>query len=119
MTRKVYYLSTCDTCRRIMKEVGVDDSFEQQDIKFNPVTAEQAEQFYKYTGSYEALINKRARKLKAALEQYPVKEDADYKELLLMDYTFLKRPVFEIDNQLFVGNAPRTVEAIKEALAQK
>lgn len=119
MTRKVYYLSTCDTCRRIMKEVGVDDSFEQQDIKFNPVTAEQAEQFYKYTGSYEALINKRARKLKAAQEQHPVKKDADYKELLLMDYTFLKRPVFEIDNQLFVGNAPRTVETIKKSLAQE
>lgn len=119
MTRKVYYLSTCDTCRRIMKEVGVDDSFEQQDIKFNPVTAEQAEQFYKYTRSYEALINKRARKLKAALEQHPVKEDADYKELLLMDYTFLKRPIFEIDNQLFVGNAAKTVEAIKEALSKK
>ncbi len=119
MTRKVYYLSTCDTCRRIMKEVGVDNSFEQQDIKFNPVTAEQAEQFYKYTGSYEALINKRARKLKEVLKQHPVKEDADYRELLLMDYTFLKRPVFEIDNQLFVGNAPKTVEAIKEALARK
>ena len=119
MKPKVYFLSTCDTCRRIMKEVGVDESFDQQDIKFEPVTAVQAEQFYKRTGSYEALINKRARKLKEALKQHPVKEDADYKDLLLMDYTFLKRPVFEIDNQLFVGNAPKTVEAIKEALAKK
>ncbi|WP_167605088.1 arsenate reductase family protein [Maribellus sediminis] len=115
--RKVYFLSTCDTCRRIMKEVGVDESFEQQDIKFTPLTEEQVEQLYTYTGSYEALINKRARKLKAVLAEQPVSNDADYKQLLLADYTFLKRPVFEIDKQLFVGNAPKTVDAVKAALA--
>ncbi len=116
MQRKVYFLSTCDTCQRIMKEVGVDASFEQQDIKFNPVTEAQVEELYKHTGSYEELINKRARKLKDALTEHPVSGDADYRMLLLMDYTFLKRPVFEIEGQLFVGNAKKTVEAIKQAL---
>ncbi len=116
MQRKVYFLSTCDTCRRIMKEVGVDDSFEQQDIKFSPVNEEQAEELYEHTGSYEVLINKRARKLKEVLAESPIKSDADYKKLLLMDYTFLKRPVFEIDGQLFVGNAPKVIEAIKRKL---
>lgn len=118
MQRKVYFLSTCDTSRRIMKEVGVDDSFEQQDIKFNPVTEEQIEHFYRQTGSYEELINKRARKLKDVLAKHPATSDADYKKLLLMDYTFLKRPVFEINGQLFVGNAKKTVEAIKEVLGR-
>ncbi|HKJ41860.1 MAG TPA: ArsC/Spx/MgsR family protein [Sunxiuqinia sp.] len=116
MQRKVYFLSTCDTCKRIMKEVGVDDSFERQDTKFDPVTEQQVEGFYRHTGSYEALINKRARKLKNALDENPVSSDADYKKLLLMDYTFLKRPVFEINNRLFVGNAPKVVEAVKKAL---
>ena len=116
MERKVYFLSTCDTCQRIMKEVGADDSFEQQDIKFNPLTEEQVEWFFKHVGSYEELINKRARKLKDALAENPVSDDSDYKKLLLLDYTFLKRPVFEIDGKLFVGNAKSTVEAIKEAL---
>ncbi len=99
-----------------MKEVGVDESFELQDIKFNPVTEEQVESFFEHTQSYEALINKRARKLKDTLAQNPVNEDADYKRLLLLDYTFLKRPVFEIDDQLFIGNAAQTVEAIKMVL---
>jgi arsenate reductase len=117
MQRKVYFLSTCDTCKRIMKEVGVDDNFEQQDLKFNPVTEEQVEAFYKHTGSYEELVNKRARKLKDVLAENPVTEDAGYKKLLLMDYTFLKRPVFQIDGQLFVGNAKKTVEAVKRALS--
>nr|WP_321453863.1 ArsC/Spx/MgsR family protein [uncultured Carboxylicivirga sp.] len=116
MKKKVYYLSSCDTCKRIMKEVGVDDNFDQQDIKTTPVTEDQIESFYKHTQSYEALINKRARKLKDALSDNPVNEDADYKKLLLMDYTFLKRPVFEIDNQLFVGNAKKTVAEIKQTL---
>ena len=119
MKRKVYYLSTCDTCKRIMKEVKVDDSFVKQDIKTDPVTDEQVESMYAHTKSYEALINKRARKLKAALETNPVKTDADYKKLLLLDYTFLKRPVFEIDGNLFVGNSPKTVAAIKTALSKE
>lgn len=101
-----------------MKEVGVDDSFERQDIKFDPVTEQQVERFYKQTGSYEALINKRARKLKDALVENPVSSDADYKKLLLIDYTFLKRPVFEIGGQLYVGNAPKVVEAIKKAIGR-
>ncbi|WP_319227774.1 ArsC/Spx/MgsR family protein [Draconibacterium orientale] len=116
MTRKVYYLSTCDTCKRIMKEVNIDNSFEKQDIKTEPITEQQVESLYAHTKSYEALINKRARKLKAALEANPVENDADYKKLLLTDYTFLKRPVFEIDGKLFVGNSPKTVAALKAAL---
>ncbi len=114
--KKVYFLSTCDTCKRIMNDVGVDDTFETQDIKTEPVTESQVAQMYAYTKSYEALINKRARKWKEALEQNPVNEDADYKKFLFMDYTFLKRPVFEIDGTFFVGNAKKTVEAIKAAL---
>ncbi|WP_372775595.1 arsenate reductase family protein [Mangrovibacterium sp.] len=116
MKRKVYFLSTCDTCKRIMNEVGVDESFEQQDIKFNPVTEVQVAGFYQHTGSYEALVNKRARKLKDALTAQPVAGDADYKTILLQDYTFLKRPVFEIGEELFVGNAAGTIEAIKQTI---
>ena len=114
--KKVYYLSTCDTCKRIMKELGVDNSFIQQDIKTSPLTSDQIEEMYQFTESYESLINKRARKLKEALINNPVKNDKDYKELLLLDYTFLKRPVFQIDDQFFIGNAKMTVNELKDAL---
>lgn len=113
---KVYYLSTCDTCKRIMKEVGVDDSFIQQDIKTSPITSDQIEELYEFTNSYEALINKRARKLKDALSSSPVHTDEDYKALLLQDYTFLKRPVFQVDGTFYIGNAKKTTEEIKKAL---
>lgn len=113
---KVYFLSTCDTCRKIMREVGVDERFAKQDIKTHPLTEEQVEHLYHLTGSHEALVNKRARKLKDVLVENPVKNDGDYKKILLMDYTFLKRPVFEIKGKLFIGNARNTVEAVKKAL---
>lgn len=41
--KKIYYLSTCDTCKKIMKETGISAAtgFELQDIKTQPVTASQ------------------------------------------------------------------------------
>ena len=114
--KKIFFLSTCDTCKRIMRDVGVDSSFELQDIKSNPITEQQIDELYKATNSYEALINKRARKLKDVLKEINITCDNDYRSILLMDYTFLKRPVFIIDNKVFVGNAKKTVEEIKYAL---
>ena len=46
---------------------------------------------------------------------YPVEQE--YKDLLLSHYTFLKRPVFVIEETIFVGNAKKTVEALKEYLS--
>jgi len=43
--------------------------------------------------------------------------EADYKKYILEEYTFLKRPVFIIDNAIFVGNSKKNVEAVKSALA--
>ena len=62
--KKVYYLKTCDTCRRILNEVNTD-GFELQEIKSNPVTAEQLNQMFTLSNSYEALFNKRARLYKS------------------------------------------------------
>ena len=58
--RKIYYLSTCSTCTRIIKELNLDDSFEFQDIKSNKITPEQIEQMEKMSDSYESLFSKRA-----------------------------------------------------------
>ena len=42
--------------------------------------------------------------------------EKDYKDLILEHYTFLKRPVIIVEDQIFVGNSKKTVEAAKEAL---
>lgn len=119
MLKKVYFLSTCDTCKRIMKEANVDDSFDLQDVKYMPLSLGQIEELRKHTDCYEELINKRARKLKDELALNPVTSDMSYRDLLLKDYTFLKRPVFLFDDRAFIGNAKKNVDALLSFLDKK
>jgi len=114
--KKIYYLSTCSTCNRIIKELGLDNSFEYQDIKTNKITVPQIEEMAKMSGSYESLFSRRAMKYKAlGLGNQTLSED-DYKKYILEEYTFLKRPVIIIDNNIFVGNSAKTIEAASKKL---
>jgi len=114
--KKVYYLSTCNTCKRIMKEVGVDNSFTIQDIKVEKITENQLEEMANLAGSYESLFSRTARKYREQNLKSQNLTENDYKHLILEEYTFLKRPVFIIDQQIFVGNSKKTVSALIEAL---
>lgn len=114
--KKVYHLSTCSTCSRIIKELQLDDSFEFQDIKSNKITVEQIEQMQKLSGSYESLFSRKAMKYKSMGLKDKSLSEKDYKNLILEEYTFLKRPVFIINNEIFIGNAKKTVEAVAKAL---
>ncbi len=114
--KKIYFLSTCDTCKRILKEIDAPDSFTLQDIKKEPLTEEQLEELKKLSGSYENLFNKRARLYKERdLKNKELTKD-DYKNLLLEHYTFLKRPVIVNENEIFIGNSKNTVAAAKQSL---
>ena len=62
--RIFYYLSSCDTCKRIAKELSIDGTVSQIDIKKNPITNSELEVLYQITGSYEDLVNKRAQLFK-------------------------------------------------------
>lgn len=113
--KKVYFLQTCDTCRRILKEVNTDD-FERQEIKANNITANQLEEMYALSGSYEALFNKRAKLYKSMDLKNQVLSETDYKQFLLDEYTFLKRPVFIVDKEIFIGNSKKVIENLKEKI---
>jgi arsenate reductase len=113
--KKVYFLQTCDTCRRILKEVNTN-GFERQEIKANNVTASQLEQMYKLSGSYETLFNKRAKLYKSMDLKNQVLSETDYKQYLLTEYTFLKRPVFIVGNEIFIGNSKKVIEELKEKI---
>jgi arsenate reductase (glutaredoxin) len=109
--KKVYYLSTCDTCKRIMKEVGVDD-FEKQDIKTKKITVQQLDEMKALSGSYESLFSRASRKYKELGLKDKALTEQDYKNYILEEYTFLKRPVFIIDGDIFVGNSKKAVEEL-------
>ena len=116
--KKAYYLSSCSTCDRILKEVK-DHHFQLQDIKFDAITEEQIDQMYQFTNSYEALFSKRARKYKSmGLKDQNLKEE-DFRNLILEEYTFLKRPVFILGHEIFVGNSKKTIDGLKKFLVNE
>ena len=113
----VFHLSTCDTCRRILKNIEIPSEFKKQDIKKEPVTEAQLKAMYKLTNSYEELFNKRAQLYrKRGLNKQELSE-SDYKDLLLEHYTFLKRPVIIDKNAIFVGNSKKNVAELEAHFA--
>jgi arsenate reductase len=114
--QKVYHLSTCDTCKRIIKEVEVPSSFIMQDIKNDEITVNQLEEMYALSGSYEALFSRRAKLYKERSLKDEKLLEQDFKSLIIEHYTFLKRPVILNNEEIFIGNSKKTVEAAKKSI---
>ncbi|WP_458628051.1 arsenate reductase family protein [Winogradskyella sp. PC D3.3] len=113
---KIYYLSSCNTCTRIINELNLPEDFQLQDIKTDPITESQIKEMRALTDSYESLFSKRARLYKElGLKDKSLSED-DYKNFILEHYTFLKRPVILYNGTIFIGNSKKTVEAAQRAI---
>jgi len=117
--KKIYYLSTCDTCKRIISELGLKEkNFTFQDIKTEKITPTQLEEMKNAVGSYEALFSRIARKYKElGLSEKSLTEN-DYKKFILEEYTFLKRPVIFIGKKVFVGNSKNVITEAKTELGK-
>ena len=116
MDKTIFYLGTCSTCNRIMKEIGVDDSWQLREIKTEPISINELEQLHKLAGTYEALFSRRAMKYRELGLNEKSLSESDYKQYILQEYTFLKRPVIVLNNTIFIGNSKRTIEQVKAAL---
>ncbi|MEO9894289.1 ArsC/Spx/MgsR family protein [Aurantibacter sp.] len=114
--KKIYHLASCSTCQRIIKELEPLDDFIFQNIKSESITEKQLEEMKNLAGSYEALFSRRAMLFrKRGLHEQTLTE-TDYKNLILEHYTFLSRPVILFNNQIFVGNSKKVVEAAKATI---
>ncbi len=114
--RKIYHLSSCNTCQRIIGELGGGKGFELQDINTDRITPQQIDEMKALAGSYESLFSRRAMKYRSmGLHEQDLSEE-DYRRLILEEYTFLKRPVILIDGEIFVGNSKKVVAAAKSKL---
>ena len=114
--KKIFYLATCDTCKRILKEIDTT-GIELREIKANNVTEAELAEMYALSNSYEALFSKRARKYKELDLKNKNLTEEDYKKYILEEYTFLKRPVAIIDGEIFIGNSKKNVAALMEKLS--
>lgn len=96
--------------------MDLPSNFIFQDIKTEEITVKQLEELHKLAGSYEALFSKKAKLYKEmGLKDLNLTEK-DFKHYILEHYTFLSRPVIVFNDQIFIGNRPKTVEAAKQAV---
>ena len=111
---KIYYLASCDTCRKIIKSLPKDNNLVFHDIKQNPITEAELEEMYQLAGSYEALFSKKAQLYKSMDLKNKNLTEADFKKYILEHYTFISRPVFIIDEKIYIGNTqPVTLQVMK------
>ncbi|MFO0494638.1 MAG: arsenate reductase family protein [Flavobacteriia bacterium] len=116
--KKIFHLSTCDTNRRIIKELEIGEDFELQDIKVENIDANTLDWLKEKVGSYEALFSKKAMKFRSmGLHEKQLTED-DYRNYLLQEYTFLKRPFIINEDEIFIGNAKSEIAAAKESFSK-
>ena len=114
--KNIYHLETCKTCQKILKELEPLDGIELREIKSKGITSDELEEMRALTDSYEDLFSRRAMLFRQRGLNNQELGDDDYKNLILEHYTFLKRPVVIVDNQIFIGNAKKQVEGAKTAL---
>lgn len=117
MTDTIYYLASCDTCRKIIKSLPNADRLQFHDIRQNPITEQELEEMHQLSGSYEALFSKKAQLYKSMDLKNKALTEADYKQYLLHHYTFLSRPVFIIDNKIYIGNGQKNIIEVIKALS--
>lgn len=114
--QKIYYLSTCNTCKRVMDEVEIPSSFIKQDIKTQPLTEKELEHLMNLAGDYESLFSRRAKLYQERNLKDKNLQEEDFRNLILEHYTFLKRPIIINNNKIFIGNTSKTVAAAKNSI---
>ena len=87
-----------------------------QDIKTAKITPAQLDEMKAMSGSYEALFSRRAIKYKELGLRDKKLTENDYRQYMLDEYTFLKRPVTITGKKIFIGNDKKTVEGLKKEI---
>ncbi len=114
--KKIYHLSNCNTCQKIICELDNGAGFELQNIKVENISATALDEIAAKVGSYEALFSRKAMKFRSMGLHERTLTEQDYRQLMLNEYTFLKRPFVLIGEEIFIGNTKAVVAAAKEAL---
>ena len=113
----MYHLAKCTTCQAIIKETKIEKrGFAMQDIRTEKITPAQLDEMKELAGSYEALFSRRAIMYKELGLKNKKLEEKDYRNYILEQDTFLKRPVVISGDKIFIGNEKKTVEALKKFL---
>ena len=114
----VFYLKSCNTCTRIIKEIKLDSSFIFREIKSNPLTIKEIEMIHDLSKNYESIFNKRAKLFSEKKLRDVSLTELKYKNYILENYTFLKRPVIIKGEKIFIGNSKKNLLKLKKHLGE-
>lgn len=117
MENTIYYLASCDTCRKIIKSLPNSDRLKFHDIRQDTLTEAEIDQMKDLAGSYEVLFSRKAQLYKSMGLKDQTLTESDYKKYLLHHYTFLSRPVFVIDGKIYIGNSQKNIAEVIKALS--
>ena len=102
--KEIYTIGHCTTSLAMFEETGLDkligEKFILQNIKFEKITPAQLDEMKKMAGTYEALFSRRAIKYKEWKLKDKKLTERDYRQYILDEYTFLKRPVIIIEKEI-------------------
>ena len=107
MENTFIYLDSCNTCQRIKGELALPKDILLQNTKEQPVTEEQIEFLKQQAGSYEALFNRRAQLYRGRGLHEKNLSEADYRNLLLDHYPFIKGPILITKKEALIGNSKK------------
>ena len=117
--KKIYHLNSCSTNQRILKIVNPSSDVELQNIKEQNIDAKTLDFLKEKVGSYEALFSRKAMKYRSMGLHEKELTEADYRKLMLEEYTFLKRPFMINGDEVFIGNTKAVVEAAVKSFKSK
>ncbi len=86
------------------------------DIKQDPITANEIEYMQTLSGSYETLFSRKAQLYKSLDLKNKSLTEEDYKKFILEHYTFLSRPVFIINDKIYIGNSQQNMLQVMKVL---
>ena len=114
----VFYLKSCNTCTRIIKELELSNAFIFREIKSTPITIEELELIHDLSKSYESVFNRRAKLFHEKKLKDKNLTELEYKNYILENYTLLKRPVIISNGEMFIGNSKKTIKEAKKHISE-
>ena len=113
LTAELYWLPHCSTCQKakaFLEDKGIRFTL-VRDIKAEPLGEAEVHRLVQAVGSEEALFSKRAMKFRQWGLHEKELSSTDLVELMVKEYTFIKRPVVIFSNSYAVaGFAPKQLE---------
>ncbi len=102
---KIYWMENCSTCQKAVRWLdrrGIKVS-NFRDIKEKPLNRAEVERLVKMLGEADELFSKRAVKYRELKLSEKVLSREEMLELMSGEYTFLKRPILEINGHATAG----------------